>query len=118
MINAGMKLLLRRVLALLVCLAVLSPALAAAGCGNDCHADMMSNDTIAISWSTSSSGCDVGTSDGQSKNCDDAMGQCSYFGPTPQPIRSGSVSHDTDGLDVDKQSPVRTQSTLYKTQND
>ena len=114
MINAGMKLLLRRIIALFVCFAVLSPALADSGCGNDCHAKMMPSDMTPIAWSPATSACDASTNDGVSQHCDDAMGQCSYFGPTPQAVQSGSISHDTDASDVDKQSPVRTQSALFK----
>ena len=114
MINAGMKLLLRRIIALLVCFAVLSPALADSGCGNDCHAEMMPSNMTPIVWSAAASGCDVSNSDRASQHCDDAMGQVNYFGPVPQAVLSHSTRLTSNETDVEQQSPVRTQSALFK----
>ena len=119
MINAGMKLLLRRILALLVCFAVLSPALATSSCNTDCHMtdgqmEMTASDMMAVDWSSSASGCDFASGNSQSQHCDDPMGQCSFFGPTPQPFQSRPISHETKASDVDRQAPVRIQSSLFK----
>lgn len=119
MINAGMKLLLRRILALLVCLAVLSPALATSSCNTDCHMtdvqmDMTASDMMPTDWSSIAGGCSIESASGPSQHCDDPMGQCSYFGPTPQLFQSNTIFHDTNASEVDRQTPIRIQSSLFK----
>lgn len=98
---------IKRTLAMVLCVAVLWPALAIASCDADCQS--MTNgttDVMSLNFDLSVGGCDTGDTSSTSQHCDSSIGQCSYFGPTPLTINVSVVRANPVSVALSPEQPI------------